>query len=367
MTETRVSLPRLRAWSYQRQRLGRANTTAPLDALRDVVAVYSSHPTAPLSLIGRSRSFGARDFKELEERRQIVRLPAMRLSIFLLPVATAPRVFAATRIPLEKHARRLRYAGISFDEYGRLKRRVLEHAREPVSVSNLRRALEISGSLTTAMRVMSYEGDLLRVGASLRTDNLRYVATEAWLGRPLEDEDPARSLEWLAMEYLRGYGPARVEDFAWWAGIAKGRARSVLEGADVIDVGDGLLLPRDLSEDFERVEPVTDEAIDVLPKWDAYTMGHAPDGRRRLVDDEHLEGAYSEAGDGLPLVLRGGRAVASWSQRFQGERMLVRVVPFEDEAIAAPLYEPAFQEIGGLLGASAVEVVLEDANARSFQ
>lgn len=349
---------RLRAWSYRRQRLGR-EARGPLDALRDVVAVYSSHPTAPLSLMGRCEGFTARDFIEMEERREVVRLPAMRQSIFLLPAETAPRVFAATRPPLEKHAWRLRYAGMNWDEYERLKRRVLGHAQEPISPRDLRKVLGIEGSLMTAVRVMTYEGGLLRLGASLRTDNPRYVATEAWLGRPLEEADPARSLEWLAGEYLRGYGPARVEDFAWWTGIPKGRARAAIAGA--VEVGDGLLLPRNLLGDFERVEPVGDGEIDVLPKWDAYTMGHAADGRRRLVDDEHLRGAYSRAGDGLPLVLRGGRAVAGWSHRFQGGRMLVRVEPFEGEALAPSLYQRALEEAGGLLGAAGVDVVAEEA------
>ena len=34
-------------------------------------------------------------------------------------------------------------------------------------------------------------------------------------------------------------------------------------------------------EDFHRTEPLDPEAVDVVPKWDAYTMGYAPDGRHR--------------------------------------------------------------------------------------
>jgi hypothetical protein len=77
--------------------------------LRDVVAVYSSHPTAPLALLSRSTSFDAEHLGELEQRREVFRIPAMRQSIFLVPAETAPRIFAATRLPLEMHARRLRY------------------------------------------------------------------------------------------------------------------------------------------------------------------------------------------------------------------------------------------------------------------
>ncbi len=152
---------------------------------------------------------------------------------------------------------------------------------------------------------------------------------------------------------------------------ARRRASAALEGAAVVDVGGGLLLPADQQDAFARVEPVDAEAVDLLPKWDAYTMGHAPDGRQRLVDDRHLGKAYSKAstggagatsGDGLPLVLRGGRAVASWAHRFEGNRMRVTVTPFEPGALPPPACERAFEDIGRLLGATAVEVVAATAS-----
>jgi hypothetical protein len=355
---------RLRAWSYLRQRLGRV-ASGPAEALRGVVAVYSSHPTAPLSLLCRSESFDAQHLGEMEQRREVLRIPAMRQSIFLVPTETAPRIFAATRLPMEKHERRLRYARLDWDEYARLKQRVLDHAREPITATKLREVIETDANLMAAVRIMTSEGLVLRLGSSLRADNLRYVATEAWLGKPLEEADPQLSLKWLAEEYLRAYGPARVEDFAWWSGVPRRRAFAALTGAGVADVGGGLLLPADQESTFERAERVDADAIDILPKWDAYTMGHAPDGRQRLVDDEHLRRAYSAAGsasgatagDGLPLVLRGGRAVASWSHRFEGDRMVVKVAPFERGALSPLHYENAFDEVGQLLGATTVEVV----------
>ena len=357
-------IKKLQAWSYLRQQLSRA-ASRPAEALRGVVAVYSSHPTAPLSLLSRSTSFDAEHLSEMEQRRQVLRIPAMRQSIFLVPAETAPRLFAATRLPMDKHARRLRFAGLDWDEYTRLKQRVLEHTQAPITASDLQKAVKTDARLMTAVRTMSYEGLVLRLGSSLRTDSLLYVATEAWLGHRLEEVDVLRSLQWLAQEYLRGYGPARVEDFAWWSGVSNRHASAALSDASVVDIGSGLLLPSDQQSAFERVEPVDSEAVDVLPKWDAYAMGHAPDGRQRLVDDQHLTSAFSSAGtpgkgatsgDGLPLVLRGGRAEASWSHRFEGNRMVVKVAPFERGVLRPALYERAFDGVGKLLGATSVEV-----------
>ncbi|MCC7106004.1 MAG: winged helix DNA-binding domain-containing protein [Chloroflexi bacterium] len=360
MTETSALTRRLQAWTYRRQRLHRA-AGSPLEALEAVVGVYSSHPTAPLSLLARSAAFGPDSLAELEQRRKAIRIPAMRLSVFLVPTASAARVFAATRQPIEKRGRNLAYAGLSWEHYAALKPRILELAREPISTADLQEALKIDGRLMTAVRFLGYEGLIQRLGTSLRADRLRYVGIEAWLGQPLEEMDPAASLAWLAEQYLRGFGPARAADFAWWSGVTLGKARSALKGLDLVDVGQGHLLPADEWDAFERVEPIEPDQLDLLPTWDAYTMGHAMDGRQRFLDDEHRGKAYtsggrSTSGDGLPLVLRSGRAVATWAHRFSGDRMRVEVAPFEPGDLEVEALRPSFEEIGRLLGATAVDV-----------
>jgi hypothetical protein len=354
---------RLAAWSYRRQRLGR-DATDPLDALRSVVAVYSSHPTAPLSLLARSWPLDADRFAALEQRREAVRIPAMRGSVFLLPASTAPEVLAASRAPLKKLAGRLTYGGFDLESYEAIKQRVLDAAREPISAGALQEAVPTDGQLMVAVRVMSYEGLVLRIGTSLRSDSFQYVATDAWLGEPLPERNPDEAPAWLAGAYLRAFGPARIEDFAWWSGVTKTRARRALAACETVDVGGGLLLPAHLHDAFKQVEPLDLETIDLLPKWDAYAMGYAPDGRGRLVDPEHLLLAYSSArtqygataGDGLPLLLRGGRAVASWSHRFYGNRMRVEVAPFTTDVRSARDLESLFDDAGALLGAKSVTV-----------
>lgn len=364
---TAPDLERLRAWSYRRQLLA-TPADDPMDALRGVVAVYSSHPSAPLSLLRRSRAFGAGWLAEAEQARRVVRLSGPRGSIHLMPVETAPRISSAVRLPLEKFAGNLAYAKITWDEYDALKRRMPEILREPMSPAEAQEAFGMGANLMTALRVMAYEGLVLRLGGSLRTDVLRYVSTEAWLGRPLEQPDADESLRWLAMEYLRAFGPARVKDVAWWIGCSQKRAAEAVRDAAVIDAGGGFLLPAELEADFASVEPPDADAVAVLPKWDAYTMGYAPDGRRRLVADEHMKLAYSTAkmgagatsGDGNPLLLRGGRAVAAWAHRFSGDRMTVTVTPFEPRALASVPLATLFDDVGGVLGATSITVSAAD-------
>lgn len=364
---TAPDLDRLRAWSYRRQLLA-TPADDPMDALHGVVAVYSSHPSAPLSLLCRTRSFAASWLGEAEAARRVVRLMGPRGSIHLMPADTVARIFAVVRLPVEKFAGNLAYAKIERDQYDALKRRMPDVLREPMTPAEAQAAFGMGANLMTALRVMSYEGLVLRLGGSLRTDVLRYVSTEAWLGHPLDEPDPDDSLRWLAMEYLRAFGPARVKDVAWWMGTSQKRASEALRGAEVADAGGGYLLPAALEADFESVKPLDGNAVAVLPKWDAYTMGYAPDGRQRLVADEHLKRAYSTAkqgtgatsGDGNPLLLRGGRAVATWSHKFTGDKMAVTGTPFEPRALANLPLDTLFDDTGRLLGAKSITVTTAD-------
>jgi hypothetical protein len=363
---------RLSAWSYARQRLGQAQPDV-LTTLRDVAGVYSAHPTAPLALAARVRGLTRSAFGELEERRQAVRVVGMRGSAFLVPLDLADDVVGATRQEPGRLPGLLRSRGLDEATYASLKPRILEATRDPISPAALRGALGAAPDDERpyfAMRLMSREGLVLRVGTGrVRTDDLRWVATEAWLGRPLGEVDREVALARLAQAYLRGYGPARVQDFAWWAGIPGGRARTAIGSIATVEVTDGLLLPADLEAAWHATVPLGADAIDVLPRWDPYTMGLAPDGRSRLVDDAHRSLAYSTAdtrigataGDGLPLVLRGGRAVATWGHRLSGALMAVTIAPFEvsrrraRELLARA--EPAFDPIGELFEAR-VELTL---------
>jgi hypothetical protein len=352
---------RLRSWTYSRQRLGRTGD-GPLEALADIIAVYSTHPSAPLTLLPRCASLTPDGFRSMEQQREVVRITAMRGSSFMVPTRSAAKILAVTRISPARLASRMQYGGLDPEAYDRLAPKVLECCAQPVTPGEIRRcagSTDPSQDVYFLARMLAREGRILRIGGSLRTDQLKYVATQAWLGNPFEAVDPTSALEWLAGEYLRAFGPARVVDFAWWAGVPRRSAQAALGALETVEL-DGLLMLATDRDAFGAVEPLDSAAVAVLPKWDSYTMAYAPDGRQRLVDDAFLGRAYTSvegspgatAGDGLPLVLRSGRAVASWSHRFDGQRLSVTVDPFEP----GHLPDSAFDAVGQLLSASTIDV-----------
>ncbi len=321
----------LRLYTHHQQHLAKTARSAE-QALRDVVAVYSAHPSAPLSLFARTKNFDAKKFRALEKTRAAIRLGAMRGSIHLLPRETAPKIFAATIGNDPKMlARRLQVARVNLDEYAKFKREVLKNVREPMSVRALRDATgEKEAGLGTLLRAMSDERLVLRVGADgLRSNDLKYVPTKIWLGEELKPEDKEESLVWLVREYLRAFGPARVQDVTWWIGITNTIVTKILAQTETVDVGDGYLLLQEDVRAFEKIKSFERDVIAILPKWDAYTMGYAPDGRERFVTRDMQTRIYDKVGDGYGAILLNGLAVAAWDLKSPKDILQVNIDWFE--------------------------------------
>ena len=292
--------PRLRWFSYARQRLGRAGRE-PDSVLRDVVGVYSAHPTAPLSLLARCEPFDADAYRAMHA----VRLPAMRGAIHLLAQESAHLAFRAT----QRSADDEEWSGLTADEYAELRGALLAAATEPTTARELRAATGAAGTLAPVLNALTREGVLVRLGAhGLRSNELFYVAAT------VDDADADGALAWLADEYLRAFGPARVVDFQWWAGVSAARARTAVESVETELLEDGLLLRRADSAELDRAAAVTG-TVDLLPKWDCYAMGYPADGRGRFADADIAEELYDPGGDSRPLVLIDGAAAGTWSVR----------------------------------------------------
>ena len=197
-----MDVVQLRAFTYERQRLGRSAPNGAA-ALRDVIGVYSAHPSAPLSLHARAAKLDGNAFRRLDA----LRLPAMRQSIHLLPRKTAHLAFRAAPAPASDRAKRFRHFKLTDKRYEKLRAEILAAAEEPRTQEELRDAVAAKDAkeLKGVSAQMTRDGELVRVaaGKSLRSNELRYRAAE------IDAADADEALAWLAGEYLRAFGPIR--------------------------------------------------------------------------------------------------------------------------------------------------------------
>ncbi|UCF96617.1 MAG: winged helix DNA-binding domain-containing protein [Spirochaetaceae bacterium] len=332
------SAEKIRQWSCRVQNLN-AHEKDVGPVLREIIGVYSSHPSGPLSLFARVPSLTAEEFLELEKQKRIYRIPAMRLSAYLLPRETAATVFSATIPPASDPVWEKRYTQkgrrVPPENYQHWRQEVLTASGSPRTAAEIRDAVGVPEDvIKPLLNRLAFEGVILRIGAdSVRSNSLRYVSTAAWAGNSFARVEEEQAAAWLASQYLRAFGPARLKDFQWWTGLNKKQAETALSVNDTTDIGDDcLILTKDLPG-FEGFTAPTGDSLALLPQWDSYTMGYAPDGRRRFVTPDMQQRIYgtlgATGGNALGTVLVNGLARGAWTSRFAGNTLKIRLDLFE--------------------------------------
>jgi hypothetical protein len=159
--------------------------------------------------------------------------------------------------------------------------------------------------------------------------------------------------------YLRAFGPATVNDFALWSGIALTQARRIWarEQADFVPVSvegwEATILRKDLDEvaqaEFER------QLVRLLPYFDSFLLGHKE--RDHLVAMQHRPNIYRPQGWIAPVVLVDGRVAAIWEYARDRDRLHVKVTKFGplSRHIAAIIGEEA-RDLSRFLGLSNMDL-----------
>jgi Winged helix DNA-binding domain len=190
-----------------------------------------------------------------------------------------------------------------------------------------------------------------------------FVRADAWVP-DWRDLPPERAEEELLRRYLRAFGPAVPEDFAWWTGLRLrdvlriwGRVESELAAVDV-DGKDGWLRRVDL--DDLRTATADRTTVRLLPYFDSFLLGHRDD--RHAVPAARWDDIYRPQGWVAPIVLEGDRAIGTWTHERRGGRVEVRVTPFARVApgVAARMRAEG-RELAEFLGSRECQVTIEAA------
>lgn len=322
----------LREWvvSEHFERLAQATVAQIAQAY---VGVYSARPTSWLAVMARNRNLDRKSVLAMENDSELLRIPGMRRSKFLLPGELASKVFAATRLPLANHEWRLRDVGLGLEDYRRLLPALITFSNGvAVRLQDIGSALDLPAPQARALTsVATYDGALVRIPAANQWSNrwLYSAAADGLLpgdGVPLDRDSLLRD---IAGRYLEHYGPVTVDDLAWWLAVSKETARALLQACAACRVADQMWhsqagLAR-LEQFLQRDQALASAQIRFLPAWDPLVMGYAPDSRQRDCLELERIGGYDTAGNGRPVVLIGGRAVATWKTAAKGSKRFIAV------------------------------------------
>jgi hypothetical protein len=166
--------------------------------------------------------------------------------------------------------------------------------------------------------------DLIRVPPSGTWERRRadvYALAEEWVGP--ESVTEQEGIETLVRRYLSGFGPARPEEIASWAGVSKPDIAGALDGIQLRrfedEQGKELIdLPRLRLPDAETPAPVR-----FLPVWDATLLVHAR--RTQILPERYRSRIFNtKTPHSVNTFLVDGHVAGTWKY----DKGKVRIEPF---------------------------------------
>jgi hypothetical protein len=194
---------------------------------------------------------------------------------------------------------------------------------------------------------------------SWRSNLHEYTPLAVWLPDvDLESLTPDEAQARLVRSYLAAFGPATLEDIAWWSGFSKGETRkalSVLDDeiveAEIEGLGGGYLMLTTDRQQLQETQLGPEPTVNLLPSLDPYIMGYRD--RRRFLAPEHYEKVFDRAGNAIATVWVNGQVVGAW-QELEAAIELLLWQDVESEALMTEA-----QRLGRFLSGEDVEVVVK--------
>ncbi len=335
----------------RRARVGARHRVAPRhravsvnEVAQDLVCLHATDPASVyLSAWSRLREPSHEAVDEaLYRDRDVVRMLAMRRTMFVVAVEEIPVLHAATSKALARRERKRNedYAAL-LDDVVDAKRWLREAESETLAFLHEHgeaSAQELSAALPALARKVrvsagkKYEGDIgmsSRILIVLALEGLvvrgcprgtwlstqyRWATVEDWLGAPMAEVPVEKAQATLIERWLGRFGPGTEQDVRWWTGLTAREVRVGLASIGAVEVDldgeKGYLLPDDLAP-----TPPLETWVALLPSLDPTTMGWQS---RDWYLGAHKPAIFDSMGNAGPTIWCDGRIVGGWAIRAGG-------------------------------------------------
>lgn len=334
-----------------------------LQATRGVVCLHASDP-ATVHVSARARmvdgTIEAVD-RALYQDRELIRMLAMRRTLFVVPVDEAATIHAAASLAVARNERRRTeqlVASLGVRDVDRWVRRAEKDALASLEARGEATAREVAQDVpalrertlvNVGKRYQAHLGMAGRILLQLAVDGrivrgrprgtwissqYRWSTIDRWLGGPFEPIPVDQARATLVRRWLERFGPGTEADLRWWTGWTAAAVRKALADIHAVAVGldgvEGYVAADDLD-----ASPQPDPWVALLPSLDPTTMGWQ--GREWYLGPHRLV-LFDTNGNAGPTIWVDGRIVGGWAVRPAGEvvtRLLEDVGREAERAVAA--------------------------------
>lgn len=311
-----------------------------------MLGLHSSDP-ATVYLSARARVPGLKQGDveaALYDERSVVRILAMRRTMFVIPTELAPLLHYSSTVALMAAERKrtvdmVEKAGIATNGSEWVKNvsertfQALRARGEAVATELTKDVPElgekvtfykkdgsvmaVAGMSTRILFLLAIEGKIIRgrPKGSWVSSLYRWAPLDDWIGGPMIEIDRAHAQAQLLARWLKTFGPASEIDMKWWTGWPVTHVRRALDaiGAVEVEVASG---PAYVA--VEDIDPAQSVApwVQLLPSLDPTTMGWK---ERDWYLGPHSPRLFDRNGNSGPTIWVDGRIAGGWAQRGDGE------------------------------------------------
>jgi len=340
------------------QQIAAPSLTKPEDVVNWLGAVQAQDYLGSLWAIGlRMKQSTEGSIEKAVAARTIVRTWPMRGTLhFVTPEDVRWMLTLLTPRVIARSAGLYRQAGLdkaTFAKSRKLFIKALEGGQQ-LNRNDMYEVLEQGKISTAEQRGLHIIGHLAQEGllclATRKGKQQTFVLLDEWIpSSKILARDEA--LGELTLRYFISHGPATLNDYAWWSGLA------IVDAKAGLDIVKGQL-------DHEVVEgstywmgqnrPVglTSSATYLLPAYDEYTVAYKD--RSAVLNPIHAELARN--GIFNPVMIADGNVVGTWKRTINKENIVIEAKHFDAPASSRP-YQRAVESYARFMGMP-VELVL---------
>lgn len=357
----RIEAAERRARLAVRHHIAPAERVASIgEVVRGVVCLHATDPsTVYLSSWARLRepSLEAVD-RALYEDRELIRMLAMRRTMFVAMVDEAPILHAAASVGVARNERRrneqlVELLGVkdvkgwlrdaeaatlaALEVRGEATPQELASAvpalREKVRVNIGKRYEGDIGLSSRVLIVLAAEGKVVRgrPRGTWISSQYRWAPVTRWLGRPMPELPVDEAQAGLVRRWLARFGPATERDIRWWTGWTAAEVRRALASIETTEVGLDGEIGFVLADDLDWTTS-PEPWVALLPALDPTTMGWQI---RDWYLGEHKAALFDTNGNAGPTIWVDGRIVGGWAIHPSGDVVMKMLEDVGRDALTA--------------------------------
>ncbi|HID92708.1 MAG TPA: winged helix DNA-binding domain-containing protein [bacterium (Candidatus Stahlbacteria)] len=348
-----ISLKKVNRFYLAKHHLSqKAKSDTLLKVISDICGLHAQVASSPyISLWNRVENFQKHCLTEaLHVKKTLVKVWCMRGTLHIITAKELPIYHQAlSKSILENYHNFLKRVGSLISEN---KKRILQQdildilEEQPLTKRELMSKLKIRFTsdrdakiaLNRTLREMAYMGLVVHaesLGHWYHFKEYKFAKLDRWLPTiDLNSIDEFVAKRQLLLKYLSHYGPASVQDFAYWTGYKVADAQHIFE--DVKDKlaevsvegkkGNFWLLKEDL-EIFDKLDLREKPYVHLLPNFDPLIMGHKD--KSHIMKDEYRKRVFLTLGDVAATLLIDGHVCGTWHYKKEKNKLVVTISPFE--------------------------------------